>query len=487
LAGRYIHGRLAAEAGLRVTGVVTRDPGRRTQAAGDWPGARLFNDVTELLAARDAYDLVVVASPTGLHATQAATLARAGVPFVLDKPIGVDAHEARAVVAEAAATGTPFTVFQNRRWDPEQLTLTALLERGELGDVHTFERRWERWRPVPRQRWKENDPAAGGLLLDLGPHLVDSATQLFGRVESVWAQTRALTTPTEDDVFLVLQHEAGGRLAASPHGGGGRRRGGGGGAGRGPAARPGGGAAPGAGPPGAPAAAENTVADALATAVERSAPFFLLVEKGTFADGAKVKADTPDLPSREDALIAAATAVGDDAAIVSTTGMLSRELFEYRRREGQDGDRDFLTVGGMGHASSIALGVAMAEPEREVWCFDGDGALLMHMGTLAVIADHGPRTFFHIVFNNGVHDSVGGQPTSIGQVDVAKAALASGYRYAASTGDLDSLAEEIARMRDAGGPALLELTVKPGNRKDIGRPTRTPAEAKAAFMAALRK
>jgi predicted dehydrogenase len=218
MAGREIHGRLAAEAGLRVTGVVTRDPGRRTQAAGDWPGARLFNDVTELLAARDAYDLVVVASPTGLHATQAATLARAGVPFVLDKPIGVDAHEARAVVAEAAATGTPFTVFQNRRWDPEQLTLTALLERGELGDVHTFERRWERWRPVPRQRWKENDPAAGGLLLDLGPHLVDSATQLFGRVESVWAQTRALTTPTEDDVFLVLQHEAGGGLAASPHG-----------------------------------------------------------------------------------------------------------------------------------------------------------------------------------------------------------------------------------------------------------------------------
>lgn len=214
-AGRQIHGRLVREAGLTVTAVVTRDAGRRTQAAGDWPGARLADDLEALVGLRAAYDVVVVASPTGLHATHAATLARAGIPFVLDKPIGVDAHEARAVVAEAERTGTPFTVFHNRRWDPEQLTLQALLERGELGDVHTFERHWERWRPTPRQRWKENDLAAGGLLLDLGPHLVDSATRLFGRVTSVWAQTRALTTPTEDDVFLVLEHEAGGGLAVS--------------------------------------------------------------------------------------------------------------------------------------------------------------------------------------------------------------------------------------------------------------------------------
>ncbi|MFD6178765.1 MULTISPECIES: Gfo/Idh/MocA family protein [unclassified Isoptericola] len=216
--GREIHARLAAEAGLQVTAVVARDPGRRNQAAGDWPGARLVSDLDALIAARRSYDLVVVASPTPLHAEHAAALARAQIPFVLDKPIGLDAHQARAVVEEAATTGTPFTVFQNRRWDPEQLTLAALIGAGELGDVHTFERRWERWRPVPRQRWKENDPVGGGLLLDLGPHLVDSATQLFGRVESVWAQTRRLTTPTEDDVFLVLQHEPGGGSAASPHG-----------------------------------------------------------------------------------------------------------------------------------------------------------------------------------------------------------------------------------------------------------------------------
>ncbi|MFE6970589.1 Gfo/Idh/MocA family oxidoreductase [Isoptericola sp. NPDC057653] len=216
--GREIHARLAAEAGLQVTAVVARDPGRRNQAAGDWPGARLVSDLDALIAARRSYDLVVVASPSTLHAEHAAALARAQIPFVLDKPIGLDAHQARAVVEEAAATGTPFTVFQNRRWDPEQLALAGLIDAGELGDVHTFERRWERWRPVPRQRWKENDPVGGGLLLDLGPHLVDSATQLFGRVESVWAQTRKLTTPTEDDVFLVLQHEPGGGSAASPRG-----------------------------------------------------------------------------------------------------------------------------------------------------------------------------------------------------------------------------------------------------------------------------
>ncbi len=214
-AGRGIHSRLVREAGHTVAAVVTRDAGRRQQAASDWPGVRFHDDLPALLAARGTYDVVVVTSPTALHAEHGAVLARAGVPFVLDKPIGVDAHEARAVVAEAAATGTPFTVFHNRRWDPEQLTLEALLRGGDLGEVHTFERRWERWRPRPQQRWKENDPAGGGLLLDLGPHLVDSATRLFGRVTSVWAQTRRLTTPTEDDVFLVLTHAPGGGVAAS--------------------------------------------------------------------------------------------------------------------------------------------------------------------------------------------------------------------------------------------------------------------------------
>lgn len=233
--------------------------------------------------------------------------------------------------------------------------------------------------------------------------------------------------------------------------------------------------------------AQECVSAAVATARERSSPYVLLVEKGTFAVAATSEPATSPtrLASREEALTALTQAVGDEAAVVSTTGMLSRELFEYRESSGTEADRDFLTVGGMGHASSIALGVAMQEPDREVWCFDGDGALLMHLGSLAVIADHAPRHYFHVVFNNGVHDSVGGQPTSIGHVDVAATARALGYRYAASTSDLTRLPDEVARMREHGGPALLELAVSPGNRPDIGRPTRTPAESKRAFMTAV--
>ncbi|BDZ43292.1 hypothetical protein GCM10025865_25910 [Paraoerskovia sediminicola] len=205
-AGRGIHARLAREAGLQVTAVVARDEARRASAVEDWPGVVLCDDLDSLLAQRDAFDVVVVASPTPLHVEHAVTVLGSGVPLVLDKPIALDGAGAREVLAAAERAGTPLTVFQNRRWDPEQLTLAAVLARGELGEVHTFERRWERYRPVPQQRWKENDPVGGGLLLDLGPHLVDSATQLFGPVVSVQAELRALTTPTEDDVFLSLHH-----------------------------------------------------------------------------------------------------------------------------------------------------------------------------------------------------------------------------------------------------------------------------------------
>jgi phosphonopyruvate decarboxylase len=244
--------------------------------------------------------------------------------------------------------------------------------------------------------------------------------------------------------------------------------------------------------------AERCLAKAVEVAQARSCPYVVMVEKSTFADvegvagvegvggDAAPQADATALPSREEALEALVAAIGDDTVNVSTTGMLSRELFEHRQRTGATGERDFLTVGGMGHASSIALGVAQAEPDREVWCLDGDGALLMHMGALAVIADHAPANYFHVVFNNGVHDSVGGQPTSVDVVDVPAVAAGCGYRYTAATTDLTTLPDEVAAMREHGGPALLELRVRPGNRPDIGRPTRTPEESKQAFMAALR-
>lgn len=236
--------------------------------------------------------------------------------------------------------------------------------------------------------------------------------------------------------------------------------------------------------------AEACVAQALETARTRSCPYVLLVGRGTF-DDAGVAAPPATGPGgeraagREEMLTALVDALGGATINVATTGMLGRELFELRARRGEEGARDFLTVGGMGHATSIALGVAMREDAREVWCLDGDGALLMHLGTAAVIADRGPANLHHVVFNNGVHDSVGGQPTSIGVVDVAAAARALGYHWAQSTRDPAAVAGHVAEMRRRGGPCLLELRVRPGSRPDVGRPTRTPAASKQAFMAAL--
>lgn len=235
-------------------------------------------------------------------------------------------------------------------------------------------------------------------------------------------------------------------------------------------------------------AAATAVRTAVETAIERSGPYVILVEKGTFGKAASEVAPThADAPGREETLRHLVALMRDDAVIVSTTGMLSRELFELRAAAGLDRALDFLTVGGMGHASSIALGVAVEERTREVWCFDGDGALLMHLGSLAVIADHAPPNYYHVVFNNGVHDSVGGQPTSIAVVDVPALARAAGYRWAVQTHTLAELDRLIAEMRRSGGPSLLEVRVCPGARADLGRPSRTPGASRMAFMRAIAK
>jgi len=203
-AGRGIHARLARAAGQQVVAVVTRSRGAQVEQ--DWPGARVVPDVPALLADLSDVDLVVVASPTGDHLAHVAAALDAGVHVLADKPLATTADDAAALVARAAGR---LTVFQNRRWDPEQLALAGLLARGELGTVHRFERRWERFRPQPQDRWKENDVEAGGLLLDLGTHLVDSAVQLFGPVREVYAELDARTTPAVDDVFLALRHDTG--------------------------------------------------------------------------------------------------------------------------------------------------------------------------------------------------------------------------------------------------------------------------------------
>jgi scyllo-inositol 2-dehydrogenase (NADP+) len=210
LAGRVFHGRLlAGTPGAAVTAVVTRDPGRRAQAVQDHPGAVVYEEVE---AAIRAVDLLVVATPNGSHAAVAAAAVDAGVPAVVDKPLAVTAADARAVVERAEAAGVPLTVFQNRRWDADQLTLRRLVAAGELGEVRRYESRFERWRPaVDARKWRESLTAAegGGILLDLGSHLVDQAVHLFGPVRSVYAEIDARRGGPEDDVFLALQHAGG--------------------------------------------------------------------------------------------------------------------------------------------------------------------------------------------------------------------------------------------------------------------------------------
>lgn len=235
---------------------------------------------------------------------------------------------------------------------------------------------------------------------------------------------------------------------------------------------------------------------AVSAAREASGPVAILVEKDTFAspassgtnaspDPARDPAHDPALPSREEAVVAFTEAVGADAVIVGTTGMLGRELFEYREANPRADMLDFLCVGGMGHASSIAQGVALADPDAEVWAFDGDGAMLMHQGTLAVIANAANPNLFHVVFNNGVHDSVGGQPTAISAVDVPALAAAAGYRGSVGITSCAEIGDAVAAARATGGPYLIEMRVRPGNRDGIGRPTRTPKQSKEAFMDAL--
>jgi predicted dehydrogenase len=223
MAGRDFHSPLLVAAGAPPAVVATRATERIAQARSDLPGVQVVPDLDAALATSP--DLVVLASPTGAHVEQALACVRAGVALVVDKPIAVDGAGARAVVDAAAAADVPLTVFQNRRWDPENRTLVAVLASGELGDVHRFERRWERWRPVPKARWREQlGPAeGGGMLLDLGPHLVDAAQVLLGRVVSVYAELAAYTTTAEDDFFLSLEHRSGVRshltassLAAAP-------------------------------------------------------------------------------------------------------------------------------------------------------------------------------------------------------------------------------------------------------------------------------
>lgn len=216
--------------------------------------------------------------------------------------------------------------------------------------------------------------------------------------------------------------------------------------------------------------------------------YALVIEKYTFDTYKLQSVEVNELAmSREETIQKVASNIEDNACIVSTTGMISRELFEARTAWSQGHERDFLTVGAMGHASQIALGIALQKPERRVYCFDGDGASIMHMGNMAITASMKCKNYVHIVFNNGAHDSVGGQPTVGLKIDFCAIAQAVGYKAAYSVETMEALEAKLAEFKNAEGPVFLQICVKKGNRKDLGRPTTTPIQNKEAFMEFLNK
>lgn len=217
---------------------------------------------------------------------------------------------------------------------------------------------------------------------------------------------------------------------------------------------------------------------------ERNAPVALVVRKDTFTKY-KPKTKQPEIAmlARESALERLLTMCEPDDLVVSTTGKTSRELFELRAKH-QQPQRDFLSVGGMGHASSIALGVAIGQPGRRVVCLDGDGSMLMHMGSLPVIANYQPKKFMHVLLNNFSHESVGGQATSARLVnfeELARAVSYAGYAVAHDTASLSAAWDKLSRL---DGPVLLEVKIRNGSRDDLGRPTTTAEQNKRAFMEA---
>ena len=214
---------------------------------------------------------------------------------------------------------------------------------------------------------------------------------------------------------------------------------------------------------------------------ENGSPVALLVKNGAFASYKSQRASTfkATMP-REQALDVLLSLAGE-ASVIATTGKTSREVFELRvaRKEAQ---RDFLTVGGMGHTSSIALGVAMGHPGKSVVCIDGDGSALMHMGAMAIIGDARPANLTHVLMNNAAHESVGGQPTVGDSIDFKGIATACGYAAYALATTQEELATAWSQLQAASGPRLLEVRITTGSRDNLGRPTSTPVENKKAFM-----
>ena len=221
-------------------------------------------------------------------------------------------------------------------------------------------------------------------------------------------------------------------------------------------------------------------------AKKENKPTALIIRKGTFSKYDPInkgKAVMGEL-LREEALEVILNEIGDDM-VVSTTGKESREIFEIRERKGEGHAHDFLTVGSMGHTSSIALGVSIGT-DRNVWCLDGDGSFIMHMGGLAIAGVNAGDNFKYIINNNAAHESVGGQPTVSDKIDIKSILVACGFDKTYEARTKEEIKKSIQRMKQEGKCALI-LYTKQGSRDDLGRPTTTPIQNKDAFMNEIKK
>lgn len=228
------------------------------------------------------------------------------------------------------------------------------------------------------------------------------------------------------------------------------------------------------------------ISRAVTTVQETNGPFVFAVREGTFGEYKFQGAEkNPYRLTREAAIDAVLDCVGEKDAVVCTTGKASRELYELRKKRGEENRADFLVVGAMGHCSQIAMGVALQRPDKKIFCLDGDGSSIMHMGAMTTIGRLSPKNFVHIVINNGAHESVGGQPTGAFQVDWLAVAKTCGYKYVVRSDDPETLNQTITQATNRLGPVLVEVRTSQGSRKDLGRPKSTPLENKRQFMKAL--
>ncbi len=211
-----------------------------------------------------------------------------------------------------------------------------------------------------------------------------------------------------------------------------------------------------------------------------------LVRKNALSSDRKASYQNAGTMTRESVIGRIAAAAGTDV-IVATTGKASRELFEIREKTGQGHDRDFLTVGSMGHSSSVALGIALQKPDTRIWCIDGDGAALMHMGAMAVIGSQCPPNLVHIVINNEAHETVGGMPTAASAIDFTMIARGCGYPTAVSADTCEALDAQLSAIKAGNALAFLEVKCAIGSRADLGRPTISTRENKSAFMEYLKR